>query len=74
MAGADGDGQRVDAGLGDEPLGLVGIGQQLIVRQLAFGAVAVFLLAVADLERAEAAEFAFDRNAVGMGQLARLRA
>ena len=47
VAGADGDGQRVDARLGDEPLGFVGIGEQLIVREHAFGAVAVFLLAVA---------------------------
>ena len=70
MAGADGDGQRIDARLGHESLGLIRIGQQLIVRQHAFGAVAVFLLAVARFERTEAAEFAFDRNALGMGQLA----
>ena len=38
----------------------------------AFGAVAVFLFAVAVLERAEAAEFAFDRDALGVGQLRRL--
>ena len=33
VAGADGDGQGVDAGVGDEPLGLVRIGQQLVVRE-----------------------------------------
>ena len=63
VAGADGDGQRVDARFGDEPLGFVRIGEQLVVRQHAFGAVAVFLFAVARFERAEAAELAFDGNA-----------
>ena len=40
MAGADGDGQRVDAGLLDELDGLVGIGDMLEAG--AAGAVAVF--------------------------------
>jgi hypothetical protein len=46
--------------------GFVGIGQQLVVRQLALGAVAVFLVAHAGLQRAEHAEFALDRNAAEM--------
>ena len=48
---------------GDEVDGLVGIGQQLVVRQRAFGAVAVLGLALAAFERAEHAELAFDRGA-----------
>ena len=52
-------------------LGLVRVGQQLIVREDALGPVAVFLLAVARFERAEAAQFALDRNALRVGQLRR---
>ena len=48
---------------GDEVDRLVGIGQQLVVRQLALGAVAVLGLAVAALQRAEHAELALDRGA-----------
>ena len=43
-----------------------GLVSELVVRQLAFEAVAVFLLAHAGFERAEHAEFAFDRNAAEM--------
>ena len=45
VAGAHGDGQRIDLGVVDEVHGLVGIGQQLVVAELALDAVAVFLLA-----------------------------
>ena len=69
VAGADGDGQGIDARLLDEILGLVGIGQQLLARELADGAVAVFLFAFAVFQRAEAAEFAFDGDVLRMGQL-----
>ena len=69
VAGAHGDGQRVDAGLVHEIDGLIGIGQQLVVGELAFGAVAVFLFAHAGFERAEHAEFAFDRDADPMGHV-----
>ena len=48
---------------GDEIDGLVGIGQQLVVRQRAFGAVPVFGLAMAAFQRAQHAELAFDRGA-----------
>ena len=41
VAGADGDGQGIHLGLGDEVRGLVGIGQQGGVVQRALGAVAV---------------------------------
>ena len=66
---AHGDGQRVDLGLRDEIGGLRRIGQQLIVAELALGAVAVFLLALAGLQRAEHAEFALDRGADPMRQI-----
>ena len=50
----------------DELHGFVRVGQELVVRQLAFGAVAVFLVAHAGLERTEHAEFAFHRDAAEM--------
>ena len=55
--------QRIDPGGANEIDGLVRIGQQLIVADLAFDAVAVLLLAAAMLERAEHAQLAFDRGA-----------
>ncbi len=64
VAGSDGNGQGVDAGLCDETLGFVGIGQQLIVGQLADRTVTIFLFAFARFERAEATEFAFDADAL----------
>ena len=57
------DRQRVDLGGADEIDRLVRIGQQLVVADLAFDAVAVLLLAAAMFQRAEHAEFAFDRGA-----------
>ena len=47
----------------DEVGGLVGVGQQLVARHLALGAVAVFLVALHRLQRAEAAQFALDGHA-----------
>ena len=67
VRGADGDGQRVDLGLGDEVGGLVRVGQQLAVIELALGAVAVFFAGLAGFQRAQAAQFAFDGDAAGMG-------
>jgi hypothetical protein len=67
VAGADGDGQRVHLGGGDERGGFDGIGQELVVAQLAHGPVAVFLLAFAVLEGAEAAQLTFDRHALLVG-------
>ena len=46
-----------------------GVGQQLVVAELALGAMAVFLLALAGLERAEHAELALDRSADPMGEI-----
>ena len=50
---------------------LVRIGQELVVAELALGAVAVLLVAHAGLERAEHAELALDRDAAEMRHLAR---
>jgi hypothetical protein len=66
VRGAHGDGERIDLGLLDELHGLVRIGQELVVRELALEAVAVFLLAFAAFQRAEHAELAFDGNAAEM--------
>ncbi len=60
---ADRDGERVDAGFGDEVGGLFGIGQQLRMIEHAFGAGAVFLAGGSGFERTEATELAFDRDA-----------
>ncbi len=68
VAGADGDGQRIDLGLGHEIRCLHGIGQQLLVRKNSFGAMAVFLFAAAGFERSEAAQFAFHGNLLRVGQ------
>ena len=66
VRGAHRDRKRVDLGLGDEVDRLVGVGEQLVVRQHALGAVSVFLLAGAVFERAEAAKFTLDRDATEM--------
>ncbi len=50
-------------------LGLVGIGEQLVVRKGPLGAVPVFLLANSGFQRAETAQFPFDGNAAAMGHL-----
>ncbi|MCY1203348.1 hypothetical protein D9M72_148500 [compost metagenome] len=63
VAGADGDGQRVQLGLAHEIGRLFRIGQQLIHGQLAVGAVAVFLVALHGFQRTQAAQLAFDRHA-----------
>ena len=59
VAGADGDGQRVDAGLGDELLDLFGTG----VGSICSGNVDLVLNA------GQGAELAFDHDAVVMGIL-----
>ncbi len=69
VAGADGDRQRVELRALDEVGGLLGVGQQLVHRHRGFGAVAVFLVALHGLERTQAAEFAFDRDAQLVGHV-----
>jgi len=53
--------QRIDPGGANEIDGLIRIGQQLIVADLAFDAMAVFLFTAAMLERAEHAQLTFHR-------------
>ncbi|CFO28703.1 Uncharacterised protein [Bordetella pertussis] len=69
VAGADGDGQRVELGAAHEIGGLLGVGQQLFHGQLAVGAVAVFLVALHGFQRAQATQFAFDRHAQLVGHV-----
>ena len=67
VAGADGDGEGVDAGGGDEVGGLGGVGEELVGGEHAVGADAVFFAGLAGFKRAEAAQFAFDADADGVG-------
>ncbi|ABA49009.1 hypothetical protein BURPS1710b_0998 [Burkholderia pseudomallei 1710b] len=60
---ADRDRERVALRELDEVGGLLGVRQQLLARHRAFGAVAVFLVALHRLERAEHAELGLDRHA-----------
>lgn len=73
MAGTDGDGECVDAGLRDEVERLVRIDQKLFAGQLALKTVAVLLLAGARFQVAETTEFNFDGHAGRMGDLHDLR-
>jgi hypothetical protein len=50
VAGANGDRERIDASFGDEAFRFLGVGEQLLARQLAFRAVTVFFFAVARFE------------------------
>src|SRR5690606_10334758 len=69
VRGAHGDGQGVDFGGLDEVDGLIRVGQQGRVVQLAFKAVAVLGLAHAGFQRAQNAQFALDRDAARVGHL-----
>ncbi len=68
VAGADGDRQGVDLGLGDEVGGFFRIGQQLAVIEHALGADAVFLAGHAGFKAAQATQLAFHGDAAGMGE------
>ena len=68
VARADRHGERIDARRRHEPRRLVGVGEQLIVRELAGGAVAVFGLTLAALQRPQAAELALHRHALPVGE------
>ena len=69
MAGADGDGQRVYAGVFHKLHGFVYAGEQLAVVEHAFGTHAVFFTGHAGFQIAQYADFAFHRHAAGMGKL-----
>ena len=69
VGGAHGDGERIDLGGLDEFHGFIRIGQQLVMAQLAFGAVAVFLVAHASLQRAQHAQLALHGDAAHMGDV-----
>jgi hypothetical protein len=67
---ANRDGERVAAGLSDEVDSLVGVGQKLLARELAFGAHAVLFPRLTGLKAAENAEFSLDGHAYGVRELA----
>ena len=69
VGGADGDGQRVALGLLDEVGGLLGVREQLLAGHRAFGAVAVFLVAFHRFQGTEHAQFRFDGDADGVGEV-----
>ena len=69
MRCAHGNRQRVHIGFLDELYGFIWVGQQLVVAELAFKAVAIFLFAFAGFERTQNTEFTFNRNAAQMGHL-----
>ena len=66
VAGADGDGECIELGALDEVGRLFRIGQQLLLGHRGVGAVAVFLVALHRLERAEAAQLTLHRDAERM--------
>ena len=66
MACAYRDGESVDAGRINEVFGFLRVGEHLLHRQNAFGANAVFFAGHAGFERAQATDFAFDRNTAGV--------
>src|SRR5690606_17491631 len=68
VAGADGDGQGIDLGLGDEVGGFFRIGQQLAVVEHALGTDAVLFTGHAGFQAAQAAQFALHGDAAGMGE------
>jgi hypothetical protein len=61
VAGADGNGQRVQLRGLDEHRGFLGVGQHLAVVQLALGANAVFLAGFTGFQVAQAAQLALPR-------------
>ena len=67
MRGAHGDGQSINTRAADKVDSLIGVGQQLIMRQDALSAVAIFSLTHAAFQRAQNAQLALDRDAATMG-------
>lgn len=69
VAGADGDGECIDAGVFDEAYGVFDAGEHLVVGEFADGADAVFFACFAGFEVAQYADFAFDGYAAGVGEV-----
>jgi len=72
VAGADGNGKRIDASAVHEVLRLVGVGEQKVMATLAFGSHTVLLTRLAGFQRAQASQFAFDRHSYRVRELADL--
>ena len=69
VAGADGDGKCVHAGVFNKAHGIFDAGEHLIVREFACRAYAVFFAGFAGFEVAQDADFAFDGHAAGVGEV-----
>ncbi len=69
VGGADGDGQGVHLGQLHEFSRFVRVGQQLVVAQRAFGAVAIFRFTVAGFQRTQTTQFAFYGHANSVGHI-----
>lgn len=69
MRRAHRDGERIDLGGTNEVDRLVGIGEQLVVADLALDAVTILLLTAAMLERTEHAELALHRRTDPMREI-----
>ena len=62
MAGADGNGQRVNTGLFYKIFGLYRIGQHLVVAQFSLRTNAIFFACVTGFQAAQTAQLAFNRH------------
>jgi len=60
VAGANGNGQCVNAGFCDKVFGLHRVSQHLLVAEFAFGTNAVFFTCIAGFQAAQATQFALD--------------
>ncbi len=69
VAGTDGNGQGIELGATHEIGRLFGVGKQLIKRELAVGAVAVFFVAFHGFKGTQTAQFAFNGNAQFVGHV-----
>ncbi len=69
VTGADRNGQGIDTGIAHEARRLVGIGQHLLVAQLALRTDAVFFPGKACFQRAQATDLALHRHTAGMRHL-----
>ena len=68
VAGADGDGQGINAGVAHEAGSVFHAGEHLVVREFADSSYTVFFTGFTGFQIAQYADFAFYRYAAGMGE------
>ena len=68
VAGADGDGQGIHAGVANEAGGVFYAGEHLVVREFADSSYTVFFTGFTGFQIAQYTDFAFYRYAAGMGE------